>query len=595
MRLRDGSCLSSPEAIHARAVEFLSDFLKARPMRATPDLSLFVQNVITEEENNILLQFHSIQEVKEAIFSIPEDSSLGLDGFGSRFNCSCWDIVEANVVAAVQEFFSGAPLPRLCSASYIVLLPKVPSPTRFDKFRPINLCSVVYKVMSTFGFGPRFCELIQQCISTPWFSVVVNGTMKGFFPSGRGLRQGDPLSPYLFILVEELLSRLLKHNFGNGWIISFSHPRGAPLISHLLYVDDIVVFANGGKSSLCAIRVAFAQYEDWFSQVVSKEKSSIFFPKHFTSAKKRSALRITSFSEGSFPVKYGAPLVSGRLKVIHFDGLMHWIRSQLEGWQMKFLSCGAPILLLSHIVVSLFMKFAWKLLTQNSIWVNFFKAKYVKYRQISLIEASKGYLFWKQIVAVLPKVLSNAVWKVRDGRVSFWRDNWLSSGAIIDSCEISDLPLLTIRECRIYNGWDVDLLRRLVGESKLEAILTSFGDHKDGVDILIWKPSLDGIFSLKLAWECIRVRAPKIEWARWIWHSGIPKKYSVMMGKALNFSLGVDARIKELGIPVVSKCECCVQGCLENQDHVLATGSFVAEIWRRASLSLGMPYDPPRP
>lgn len=86
------------------------------------------------------------------------------------------------------------------------------------------------------------------------------------------------LSPYLFILVEETLSRLLKHNFAIGKIVSFSHPRGTPLISHLLYADDIVVFSNGGRSSLKAIRDVFALYEDWSGQMVSKEKSSIFFP-----------------------------------------------------------------------------------------------------------------------------------------------------------------------------------------------------------------------------------------------------------------------------------------------------------------------------
>ncbi|KAF5451734.1 hypothetical protein F2P56_026814 [Juglans regia] len=85
--------------------------------------------------------------------------------------------------------------------------------------------------------------------------------------SGRGLRQGDLLSPYLFILVEETLSCLLKHNFATGKIVPFSHLRGTPLISHLLYADDIVVFTNGGRSSLKAIRDVFALYEDWSGQM----------------------------------------------------------------------------------------------------------------------------------------------------------------------------------------------------------------------------------------------------------------------------------------------------------------------------------------
>lgn len=93
---------------------------------------------------------------------------------------------------------------------------------------------------------------------------------------------------------------------------------------------------------------------------------------------------------------------------------------------------------------------------------------------------------------------------------------------------------------------------------------------KDGVDILIWKPSLDGDFSLKSTCECINVKALKLEWTHWIWHFALPKKYSVTMWKALSFCLSVDACIKELGIPVVSKCECCVHSCLENQDHALA-------------------------
>lgn len=74
--------------------------------------------------------------------------------------------------------------------------------------------------------------------------------MHDFFKGGRRLRQGDLISPYLFIIMKEVLARLLKQQFACEKIGVFSHPRGAPLVSHLLYTDDVVIFANCVKSSI---------------------------------------------------------------------------------------------------------------------------------------------------------------------------------------------------------------------------------------------------------------------------------------------------------------------------------------------------------
>ncbi|KAF5462884.1 hypothetical protein F2P56_018853 [Juglans regia] len=125
-------------------------------------------------------------------------------------------------------------------------------------------------VLDAFGFSSQFRDLVKQCVMTVWYSVVMNGTVKGFYKSGRGLRQGDPLSPYLFILVEEILSRLLKENFQAGLIGRFSHPRGVPLISHLLYADDMVIFANGEKKYVKLIMDCLKKYEAWSGQATLK-------------------------------------------------------------------------------------------------------------------------------------------------------------------------------------------------------------------------------------------------------------------------------------------------------------------------------------
>jgi hypothetical protein len=72
------------------------------------------------------------------------------------------------------------------------------------------------------GFGSKWIRWIHMCISTVRFSVLINGTPAGFFNSSRGIRQGDPLSPLFFLLVMEVLSRLLKKTEGRGFYSWFS-------------------------------------------------------------------------------------------------------------------------------------------------------------------------------------------------------------------------------------------------------------------------------------------------------------------------------------------------------------------------------------
>ena len=70
--------------------------------------------------------------------------------------------------------------------------------------------NALFYLMERMGFGARWGRWIWACISTVRFSVLVNGSPAGFFGSSRGIRQGDPLPPLLFLLVKEVLSRLLK-------------------------------------------------------------------------------------------------------------------------------------------------------------------------------------------------------------------------------------------------------------------------------------------------------------------------------------------------------------------------------------------------
>jgi len=255
MNLPDGRMLSTPEEIHNEAVVHFADFLGPRASASVLSLSDIIQEEVREAENLNLCRSPTKQEIKDALFDIPINSSPGPNGFTSGFFQHCWDFIQTDLVEAVRDFFAGTTFRRYYTASFLVLIPKVPDPCSFDKFRPISLCSVVYKicsklianrlsvvlcrlvseeqgaflpgrsifenisltqelvqdinkpirggnimmkidmdkaydtvdwefllkVLNAFGFSLGFCKLISNCVSSSWFSVVMNGTSKGFF------------------------------------------------------------------------------------------------------------------------------------------------------------------------------------------------------------------------------------------------------------------------------------------------------------------------------------------------------------------------------------------------------------------------------
>ena len=104
--------------------------------------------------------------------------------------------------------------------------------------------SFLLSVMSMMGFGEKWLRWMQWCIFTTSFYVLVNGTPSGFFQSSRGLRQGDPLSPYLFVIAMEALSYLLRRAVSGGFLLAYKvRGRGGEgaHVSHLLFAHNTLV------------------------------------------------------------------------------------------------------------------------------------------------------------------------------------------------------------------------------------------------------------------------------------------------------------------------------------------------------------------
>lgn len=132
------------------------------------------------------------------------------------------------------------------------------------------------EVLTTLNTPIHVINWIKACICSPKFSVSVNGGLEGYFQGKRGLRQGDPLSPYLFVIVMEVLSRLLSNATAHP---SFKfHARCQKLkLTHLCFADDLQLFNYGNADSTSIIKKVLNDFAGLSGLKANLNKSVIFF------------------------------------------------------------------------------------------------------------------------------------------------------------------------------------------------------------------------------------------------------------------------------------------------------------------------------
>jgi hypothetical protein len=122
------------------------------------------------------------------------------------------------------------------------------------------------KVLDLLGFHPTWVQWICQCITTSSFSILLDGAPYGkFFPS-RGLWQGDPLSPFLFIVGSEILSRLIEKEENLGLLHGIKMASSCPSMSHLLFADDVLIFSKANVNEAGVILNCLSMYSWPLSQ-----------------------------------------------------------------------------------------------------------------------------------------------------------------------------------------------------------------------------------------------------------------------------------------------------------------------------------------
>ena len=210
------------------------------------------------------------------------------------------------------------------------------------------------KLMKKMGFGDTWVNLMMQCISKATYYVLINGELHGHITPSRGLRQGDPLSPYLFLLCTEGFHCLLRKAEENGDIRGVSICRSAPKLTHLLFADDSLIFCRAKINECEKLLEILATYEQASGQQINRDKTTLFFSKstsHQMQASIQAAFGVPVVKQ--YEKHFGLPSFIGRKKKDSFDNIKQRVWKKLQGWEGKLLSQAGREILIKAVAQAL--------------------------------------------------------------------------------------------------------------------------------------------------------------------------------------------------------------------------------------------------
>ncbi|GAU47118.1 hypothetical protein TSUD_98950 [Trifolium subterraneum] len=194
-------------------------------------------------------------------------------------------------------------------------------------------------VMTKVGFTDVWIRWVMMCVSSVNYSVLMNYDRVGLILPGRGLRQGDPLSPYLFILVTEGLTTLIHQVVGRDDLHGVRICRGAPEVSHLLFAGDCFLFCRANVAEVNELMRILHTYEQASGQEINLVKLEVFISRNMSHAAKEDLSRILGVKLVlGTGIYLGLPSMVGRSKKAIFSYIKDRIWKRMNSWRGRALS-----------------------------------------------------------------------------------------------------------------------------------------------------------------------------------------------------------------------------------------------------------------
>ncbi|KAL6135028.1 hypothetical protein ACLB2K_067256 [Fragaria x ananassa] len=370
-------------------------------------------------------------------------------------------------------------------------------------------------VLQAFGFHQVFIGWIQALLHSAKLSLLVNSSSAGYFSCGRGVRQGDPLSPLIFCLAEEVLSRGIDNLVITGQVHTISSPRAVPIPSHVLFADDVYQWP------ISLLR----RLEVWCRNFLWS---------------------------GSIDAR-GVPLVAWKQCCSPLD----------EG--------GVGLKQLRVLNSSLLLKKACDVFTSVSDGCTLLRTRFWRNGKLRRSYATSS--IWPEVKHLGAHILENGKWLIGNGmRVLFWKDNFIGRPLYelfgLHDREANKLNILVADY--ISNGaWNFPTILQLhfpgLCDFVRQNVSISLTYHED--DQFIWTSSASGD-----AYNFLCPKFAVVSWGKLLWKKFIPPRMSLLALKGRVLS---EEFLQKRGIYMASRCSLCHRHG-ESLEHIFLSCSFAS-------------------
>eukprot|EP00253_Pinus_taeda_P035429 PITA_35429 len=302
-------------------------------------ITQYIPRLVTNEDNHNLNRPVSEEEVSEVIKEMQNGKAQGPDGFNVDFFKACLDIVKQDILEVVEDSRQHKKVLKALNTTFIALIPKKENVVTSDVFRPITLSNVVYKIISKV-IANRLKLLLHLLISKEQTGYV----------EGRGLRKGDPISPFLFLLMMEGFGRAIKMENAEGRIQGIKLTPDGEANTHQQFVDDTMLQGVPIVREAKPIKDILNDFTMAVGTEVSLSKSKVFFF-NTNIAIQRNITRILGFQREQLPSKYlEVPLTDKPLGKHIWEPILNKLQEKINNWTYRALNFAGFLVLTKAVL-----------------------------------------------------------------------------------------------------------------------------------------------------------------------------------------------------------------------------------------------------